>query len=47
MDAHAATPITGLGRVSLINLVDVTSRVKVERINPISFKLQSQHALAC
>ncbi len=31
MDAQAATQITGLGRVSLINLVDVTSRVKVER----------------
>jgi hypothetical protein len=30
MDAHAATQVTGLGRVSLINLVDVTSRVKVE-----------------
>lgn len=30
MDAQAATQITGLGRVSLINLVDVTSRVKVE-----------------
>jgi hypothetical protein len=31
MDAQAATQVTGLGRVSLINLVDVTSRVKLER----------------
>ncbi len=30
MDAQAALTLAGLGRVSLINVVDVTSRVKVE-----------------